>query len=200
MFTFISSLPLLFPSLHLLPPPALRNGHLFAPPTTFVQRAGRQPAAAHTHFAGAHGLRPMEQRRAATRRAAYGGSTSPATFAQMARRQPAAAGIHFTGARIKADGATAARNETSSVSLHVSEPLRPRYKILNTFPSSGTKTKKGMGGCLRHCWRVVVAVPPWVFPGLAGLGKLRVTSDRLNSCGLADRQSRPSSATGAGGF
>ena len=44
-----------------------------------------------------------------------------------------------------------------------------------------------MGGCLRHCWRVVVAVPPWVFPGLAGLGKLSETSDRLNPCGFTDR-------------
>ena len=53
---------------------------------------------------------------------------------------------------------------------------------------------------LRHCWRVVVAVSPWVFPGFARLGKLSQTSDRLNSCGFPDRQSRPSSATGAGGF
>ena len=180
MFTFISSLPLLFPSLHLLPPPALRNGHLFAPLTTFVQRAGRQSAAAHTPFAGAHGLRPMEQRRAAARRAAYGGSTSPATFAQMARRQPAAAGIHFTGARIEADGATAARNETSSVSLHVSEPLRPRYKILNTFPSSGHKNEKreilgrrevGWRGApvTAGAWRLrAVAASPWVLPNSWG--------------------------------
>ena len=53
---------------------------------------------------------------------------------------------------------------------------------------------------LRHCWRVVVAVSPWVFPGFARLGKLSQTSDRLYSCGFADRQSRPWSATGAGGF
>ena len=53
---------------------------------------------------------------------------------------------------------------------------------------------------LRHCWRVVVAVPPWVFSGFAGLGQLSQTSDRLTSCGFPDRQSRPSSATGAGGF
>ena len=53
---------------------------------------------------------------------------------------------------------------------------------------------------LRHCWRVVVAVSPWVFPGFARLGQLSQTSDRLYSCGFPDRQSRPSSATGAGGF
>ena len=37
-------------------------------------------------------------------------------------------------------------------------------------------------------------------PSLAGSGKLSQTSDRLYSCGFADRQSRPWSATGAGGF
>jgi len=47
---------------------------------------------------------------------------------------------------------------------------------------------------------VVVAISPWVFPGFAGLGQLSQTSDRLTSCGFADWQSRPSSATGAGGF
>ena len=73
--TFLSSLSLLFPSLHLLPPPPLcENGHLFTSPTTFAQIARRQPAAAGTLFAGAHRLRQTEQRRAATRRAAYGGS------------------------------------------------------------------------------------------------------------------------------
>ena len=41
---------------------------------------------------------------------------------------------------------------------------------------------------LRHCWRAVVAVSPWVFPGFAGLGKLSVTSDRLNSHGSVDRR------------
>ena len=38
------------------------------------------------------------------------------------------------------------------------------------------------------------------FPSLAGGGKWRETSDRLNPCGFADRQSRPWSAAGAGGF
>ena len=42
--------------------------------------------------------------------------------------------------------------------------------------------------------------PLLVFPGFARLGLLRVTSDRLTSCGFPDWQSRPSSATGAGGF
>ena len=37
-------------------------------------------------------------------------------------------------------------------------------------------------------------------PSLAGSGKLSQTSDRLTSCGFADWQSRPSSATGAGGL
>jgi len=37
-------------------------------------------------------------------------------------------------------------------------------------------------------------------PSLAGGGTLSQTSDRLYSCGFADRQSRPWSATGAGGF
>ena len=46
----------------------------------------------------------------------------------------------------------------------------------------------------------MVAISPWVFPGFAGLGQLSQTSDRLYSCGFADRQSRPWSATGAGGF
>jgi hypothetical protein len=46
----------------------------------------------------------------------------------------------------------------------------------------------------------VVAISPWVFPGSAGLGQLSQTSDRLYSCGFPDRQSRPWSATGAGGF
>ena len=46
----------------------------------------------------------------------------------------------------------------------------------------------------------MVAISPWVFPGFAGLGQLSQTSDRLYSCGFADRQCRPSSATGAGGF
>ena len=38
------------------------------------------------------------------------------------------------------------------------------------------------------------------FPSLVGGGKLSQTSDRLYSCGFPDRQSRPWSATGAGGF
>ena len=46
----------------------------------------------------------------------------------------------------------------------------------------------------------MVAVTPWVYPGFAWLGQLSQTSDRLYSCGFADRQSRPWSATGAGGF
>ena len=46
----------------------------------------------------------------------------------------------------------------------------------------------------------MVAVSPWVFPGFARLGQLSQTSDRLYSCDFPDWQSRPSSATGAGGF
>ena len=37
-------------------------------------------------------------------------------------------------------------------------------------------------------------------PSLAWADKLSQTSDRLYSCGFPDRQSRPWSATGAGGF
>ena len=50
-------------------------------------------------------------------------------------------------------------------------------------------------------WRLrAVATPALGIPSLARGGKLSQTSDRLYSCGFADRQSRPWSATGAGGF
>ena len=50
-------------------------------------------------------------------------------------------------------------------------------------------------------WRLrAVATLALGFPSLVGGGKLSQTSDRLTSCGFADWQSRPSSATGAGGF
>ena len=50
-------------------------------------------------------------------------------------------------------------------------------------------------------WRLrAVATPALGIPSLARGGKLSQTSDRLYSCGFPDRQSRPSSATGAGGF
>ena len=50
-------------------------------------------------------------------------------------------------------------------------------------------------------WRLkAVATQALGFPSLAGGGKWRETSDRLNPCGFADRQSRPWSAAGAGGF
>ena len=45
-----------------------------------------------------------------------------------------------------------------------------------------------------------MATPALGIPSLARGGKLSQTSDRLYSCGFADWQSRPSSATGAGGF
>ena len=50
-------------------------------------------------------------------------------------------------------------------------------------------------------WRLrAVATHALGIPSLARGGKLSQTSDRLTSCGFADWQSRPSSATGAGGF
>ena len=52
---------------------SVKNDGIMAP-TTFAHIARRQPAAAGTLFAGANRLRPPEQRRAAPRRAAYGGS------------------------------------------------------------------------------------------------------------------------------
>ena len=50
-------------------------------------------------------------------------------------------------------------------------------------------------------WRLrAVATPALGIPSLARGGKLSQASDRLYSCGFADRRSRPWSATGAGGF
>ena len=50
-------------------------------------------------------------------------------------------------------------------------------------------------------WRLrAVATLALGIPSLVGGGTLSQTSDRLYSCGFADRQSRPWSATGAGGF
>ena len=50
-------------------------------------------------------------------------------------------------------------------------------------------------------WRLrAVATHALGIPSLARGGKLSQTSDRLYSCGFPDRQSRPWSATGAGGF
>jgi hypothetical protein len=59
-------------------------------------------------------------------------------------------------------------------------------------------------GSPSHRWRLEIESGgysrPLGIPSLARGGKLSQTSDRLYSCGFADRQSRPSSATGAGGF
>ena len=58
-----------------------------------------------------------------------------------------------------------------------------------------------MEGSPSHRWRLrAVATPALGIPSLARGGTLSQTSDRLYSCGFADRQSRPWSATGAGGF
>ena len=58
-----------------------------------------------------------------------------------------------------------------------------------------------MEGSPSHRWRLrAVATLALGFPSLVGGGKLSQTSDRLYSCGFPDRQSRPWSATGAGGF
>jgi len=54
-----------------------------------------------------------------------------------------------------------------------------------------------------HRWRMEIESggrPALGIPSLAREGKLSQTSDRLYSCGFPDRQSRPWSATGAGGF
>ena len=54
-----------------------------------------------------------------------------------------------------------------------------------------------------HRWRMEIesgGTRALGIPSLAWADKLSQTSDRLYSCGFADWQSRPSSATGAGGF
>jgi len=65
----------------------------------------------------------------------------------------------------------------------------------------GAGRRKGGAPVTAGEWRLrAVATLALGIPSLAGGGKLSQTSDRLTSCGFADWQSRPSSATGAGGF
>jgi len=61
-----------------------------------------------------------------------------------------------------------------------------------------------MEGSPSHRWRMEIENGGYSRPGysqLGGRGQVEPEmSGRFNSCGLADRQSRPWSATGAGGF